>query len=82
MTIQQAINEARKTGEWSVVIHMPSSINIGFVNGDGREDETQFDIFGDNPEKELEDLWKDLHMELDGDIDSITYVSYLGYVEN
>lgn len=82
MTIKQAINEARKIGEWSVVIHMPSSINVGFMNCNGREEETQLDIWGDNPEKELDNLWKDLHTWLGGETDSITYVSYLGYVEN
>jgi len=81
MTIKEAIKVAKENGEWCVSPYEPTSVNVGFINNDGHEDETQFDLL-ENFEKELEDMWDELHRELEGKIDSVTYVEALGYIED
>lgn len=83
MTIKKAIAEAKRTCNWSVVDHEPTSVNVGFFNlAEGREDETQFDTWGDNPEKELEDLWNDLCKEFNSSRTNVLYVEALGYIQD
>ena len=83
MTIEQAIAEAKATGNWSVVKHEPTSVNVGFYNyTDERDDETQFDLWGDDHEKELTDLWNELGEELESKLNEVLYVEALGYVES
>ena len=49
----------------------PGTYNIGFINSEGRDDETQFDA---NEYNELVELWEDFCMENGFQYDSVTYV--------
>ena len=74
MTINNAIKQAKENYNWISGVHEPFSVAVGFTNRKGREDETCFDLWGDNPEKELTELWEGMTAEFDADVDSVTYV--------
>lgn len=80
MTIREAIAEAKRIGEWSVVSHNPTSVAVGFKNKFGKDDETELDLYEDDKESELEELWTSLCTELESDLNSITYVEAYGYI--
>lgn len=83
MTIKEAIAEAKQTYNWSVVDHEPTSVNVGFYNYlDERDDETQFDLWSDAPENELEELWSDQCEEMNSKIHGVLYVEALGYIQD
>lgn len=82
MTIKEAIKKARQNFEWTdMPAGEPSSVDIGFLRSDGREDETQFDLYSDDMEKELDDLWDEMCYELESGKRDVLYVSLLGYIE-
>jgi len=75
MTVRTAILSAISEGFWSK--SKAFSVVVGFRNRDGKEDETQLDLHTRRPhakKKELEELWKSLHKELNAEIDAILYV--------
>lgn len=82
MTIEEAIEVAKETGDWiDDLDNLPVSCDVGFVNRDGRDDETQFDLWED-PEGELIDLWEDQYdLIMEADLDSVTYVEIVPYEE-
>ena len=83
MKMTEAIEEARKSGDWPVTGHEPTSVNVRFVSADDEDDETQLDLYGDTPEKreeELEELWGSLYEELEAAPDAVTGVEALGYI--
>ena len=82
MTIEEAIEVAKDTGDWvSDDTEFPVSCNVGFVNWEGRDDETQFDLWED-PEQELIELWEDQYdLIMEADLDSVTYVEIVPYEE-
>lgn len=78
MTIKEAIAQAKSVSNWSVVDYEPATVNIGFFNlEDDREDETQLETFGNDHEKELDDLWDTLCKELGSSKSSVLYVEVL-----
>lgn len=79
MTIYEAIAKAKEDREWSYTRHDPFTVAVGFINDEGRDDETCFDLYGDDPERELNDLWNDMAYEFGSKLDSITYVESHGY---
>lgn len=74
MTIYEAIAKAKGEHEWSYTRHDPFTVAVGFINDEGCEDETCFDLYGDDPERELNDLWNDMAYEFESKIDGVTYV--------
>ena len=52
--------------------------NIGFINSDGREDETQFDVCEDTAAEELESLFADFCEENHCDPGKRLYTEYAG----
>lgn len=52
------------------------SYHIGFVNREGKDDETELDALS---KKDLNELWKSLHEELNCEVDSITYIESVSY---
>lgn len=83
MSIKEAIAEAKQIGNWCIAAFEPSSVNVGFIRlTDGKEDQTQFDTWGDNHERELESIWKELHDEFDAGINTVSYVEALGYIQD
>lgn len=52
--------------------------NIGFINSDGREDETQFDVYEDTAAEELESLFADFCKENHCDPGKRLYTEYAG----
>lgn len=79
MRIIEAIEEARKDYDW-VDINHPTSVIVGFINKNGRTDETELDLYSGEMEAELENLWSELAEELGSDIDLIEYVDMIGYI--
>lgn len=82
MTIEDAIDVAKDTGDWvSDDTEFPVSCDVGFVNRDGRDDETQFDLWID-PEQELIDLWEEqCEFTMRSTLDGVSYVIVVPYVE-
>ena len=74
MTIKEAIQKAKATYEWNYVPYDPFTALVGFVGESGREDETCIDLYSDNPERELEEVWKELAKEFGAKPDSVTYI--------
>ena len=52
------------------------SYRIGFVNREGEDDETELDALS---KKDLNELWKTLHEELNCEVDSVTYIERVPY---
>ena len=80
MTINEAIVTARTACTWGITPYEPTSVDVGFIDRTGREDETQFDLYSGSPEQELERLWESMHDEFGADHDSVTYVEAYGYI--
>lgn len=62
-SLQEAINTSKVHGEWSIVAHEPTTVDIDFINQDGNLDQTQFDLYSETPEMELEVLYRDFCKE-------------------
>ena len=77
MTIKTAYKRAKEVFGWP---EEPTSVNIGFLDTYGAQDETQVDIYSDNPVKELTELWDSLYEEMESAPDSVLYVEALGYI--
>lgn len=77
MKIRDAIKSERNRGSWP---EGPTSVDVCFINCDGLDDETQLDLYGPDTEAELEQLWSDLHEEMDAEIDSVTSVEAYGCI--
>ena len=80
MTITEAIQEAKTRGDWSVVDHEPSSINVWYMRY-MESTSVQLDTWGDNHEKELENLWDEMCEEFGSTLDGVISVEALGYIE-
>lgn len=52
----------------------PASVNVGFIDRDGKWSQTQLDLYSASPTNELFDIWDHLHEELNAEIDSIQYL--------
>lgn len=56
-----------------------SIVRVGFVNREGDEDETEFDVcenvFSEKGKQELKELWESLASEMDAEVDAVTYVN-------
>lgn len=56
-----------------------SIVRVGFVNREGEEDETEFDVcenvFSKKGKQELKELWESLAPEMDAEVDAVTYVN-------
>ena len=46
------------------------------MNREGKDDETELDALS---KKDLNELWKSLHEELNCEVDSITYIERVSY---
>lgn len=77
MTIAQAIQQAKENYDWQPVPGEPASVQVRFINRDGQDDETELNLYADNKEQELGELWASLHDEMSADLDSITGVSLI-----
>ena len=80
MTISEAITKAMEEGEWSIVDGEPTSVIVGFETLDGKRDETELDLYSDNPSKELSKLWSSLAAEMESSNENILYVNAYGYI--
>lgn len=66
MKIKEAIKNAGSTA-------YPVSAQVWFLNREGAEDVTEFDLYADG---ELQELWETLHEEMDADADAVMSISY------
>ena len=87
MPICNDIEKALTYNEWLDKVWLSDAMyNIGFVNSEGNEDETQFDIHGTHSMRktisELTELFADFCKENDFSTRKVSYVSYAGKINN
>lgn len=78
MIIEQGIEKAKASYNWNFVQGEPSVALIQFKDRNRRDEETELDLYTDDPEMELCELWKSLREELNADLDSVQLVSLTG----
>ena len=74
MTIKAAIEQAKQDYVWTAVYGAPMTVSVCFRNMDGEVDETELDLYEDDKETELEELWESLCDEMDSAPDKIVSV--------
>ena len=79
MTIKDAVSEAKSSYTWSIVPHEPTTVNVRYKTKDGMLQETDFDLYADDPETELADLWERLCSKLGSGREAVYAVEAYGY---
>ena len=79
MTIKSAVNKAKSSYTWSIVPHEPTTVSVRYKTKDGTLQETDFDLYTDDPETELANLWERLCGELGSERDAVQAVEAFGY---
>lgn len=82
MEIKMAIETAKKDGNWSIVSNKPTSVAVVFVNNANIEDETELDLYSEDLESELVELWGTLAEEMDSAKDKVISIEAYGFVKN
>lgn len=82
MEIKMAIETAKKDGNWSIVSNKPTSVAVVFVNNANIEDETKLDLYSEDLESELVELWGTLAEEMDSAKDKVISIEAYGFVKN
>ena len=80
MTIREAVCKAKSLYSWSIVPHEPTSVCVQYKTKDGALSETEFDLYLDDPETELADLWERLCEKLESGKNSVESVEAYGYI--
>lgn len=80
MTIKEAISEAKSVFNWIIVPHEPTSVRVKYISEKGTTQETKFDLYTDDLEKELAELWECLFEELGTKRDAVESVEAYGYI--
>ena len=80
MTIKSAVNKAKSSYTWSIVPHEPTTVSVRYKTKDGALQETEFDLYTDDPETELAYLWERLCGELGSRLDAVHAVEAYGYI--
>ncbi len=80
MTIQSAIIAAKSSYNWSIVPHEPTTVSVRYRIKNGTLLETDFDLYTDDPEIELADLWERLCGELCSVRDAVQSVEAFGCI--
>ena len=80
MTIQTAIIAAKSSYNWSIVPHEPTTVSVRYRIKSGTLLETDFDLYTDDPETELADLWERLCGELCSARDAVHSVEAFRYI--
>lgn len=80
MTIKEIIKKQKQEGCFSIVPHEPTSVDVYFTDDEGGYDATQFDLYSDNIEEELDSLFTDFCKENHFPIDTVTDINVLGYI--
>ena len=50
MTINSAVSKAKSSYTWSIVPHEPTTVSVRYKTKDGTLQETEFDLYADDPE--------------------------------
>lgn len=82
MEIKMAIERAKKDGNWSIITNKPTSVVVSFMNNANIEDETELDLYSEDLESELAELWDMLAEEMDSAKDKVISVEAYGFVKN
>lgn len=82
MEIKMAIERAKKDGNWSIITNKPTSVVVSFMNNANIEDETELDLYSEDLESELAELWDMLAEEMDLAKDKVISVEAYGFVKN
>ena len=70
---------AKVCGAWNIVRYCPTTVDVDFEAA-GKWDQTQFDLYSSEPEKELTDLWESMYKEFGTDLNGITEIYAYGYI--
>ena len=80
MTIKEAISEAKLVFNWSIVPHEPSSVRVEYMSEKGTIQETIFNLYTDDLEQELTELWERLFAELGTKYNAVKSVEAYEYI--
>jgi len=80
MTINEAVNKAKSSYTWNIVPHEPTTVSVRYKTKDGTLQKTEFDLYADDPETELADLWERMCCELGSERDAVHAVEAYGYI--
>ena len=80
MTIAEAIRKAKEEQNWNVVPNEPTSVSVLFAENSGQWFETELDLYGDDKEAELTELWASPCDEMLSATDRIVEVKAYGYI--
>ena len=81
MTIREAIQQAKEESNWSIVVHEPTTVRVDYTDSvNGRIHNIELDLYTDNPELELEQLWAELCKELNALTTGVCSVEAYGYI--
>lgn len=80
MTIQSAITQAKSSYNWSIVPHEPTTVSVRYRMKGGTLLKTDFDLYTDDLETELADLWERLCSELGSGRDAVQSVKAFGFI--
>lgn len=80
MTIAEAIRKAKEEQNWNVVPNEPTSVSVLFAENSGQWFETELDLYRDDKEAELTELWASLCEEMLSKEDKIVEVKAYGYI--
>ena len=80
MTIKEAVCEAKSSHTWSILPHDPTTVSVRYIAKDGTLQKTDFDLYADDPETELADLWERLCSELGSGRDAVKSVEAYGFI--
>jgi hypothetical protein len=80
MTIAEAIKKAKEKQKWNVAPHVPTTVAVLFQENRGQWFETELDLYGEDKETELTELWASLCDEMDSSEDRIVEVKAYGHI--
>ncbi len=80
MKITEAIQKSKKNCTWNITPHSPTSVLVRFMTNDQKEDETELDLYEENKEEELSDLWSSLAKEMESSKNQVIYIEAYGYI--
>lgn len=80
MTIAEAIEKAKEKQRWNVAPHVPTTVAVLFQENRGQWFETELDLYAEDKEKELAELWASLCDEMESAENRIVEVKAYGYI--
>ena len=80
MTIAEAIKKAKERQRWNITPHEPTSVSVLFAENSGQWYETDLNLYQEDKETELAELWASLCEEMASKEDRVVEVKAYGYI--